>query len=60
MSVFVQTRGLIALVNNNDVDNYFENILSFVYYGSVVNNLPQNAVEMQQKFYSLRTVNSND
>ena len=32
------TRGLIMLVNDNQVDNYHKKILAFVYYGSIVNN----------------------
>ena len=32
------TRGLITLVNDNDVDNYRMESLAFVFYGSIVNN----------------------
>ena len=35
-------RGLITLVNDNQVDNYHNEILAFVYYGSNVNNWPKN------------------
>ena len=32
----------ITSVNNNHVDNYFKEILAFVYYGVIVNNRPKN------------------
>ena len=35
---------MIQLVNDNHVDNYLKEILAFVYYGSTVNNQPQNGV----------------
>ena len=35
---FVQTLGLISLVNDNHVDNKLKKILVYVYYGSTVNN----------------------
>ena len=37
-----QRRGLILLVNDNHVDNNLKEILVYVYFGSIVNNLPQN------------------
>ena len=33
-------RGLITLVSSYHVDNYLKEILAFVYYGSTVNNRP--------------------
>ena len=38
---FVQTRGLISLVNGNHVDNSLKKILVSVNYGLVVNNPPK-------------------
>ena len=38
---FVQTRGLISLVNDNHVDNNLKEILVHVYYWSIVNNRPK-------------------
>ena len=35
---FVQTRGLISLVNDNHVENNLKEILVNVYYGSIFNN----------------------
>ena len=35
---FVQTRGLISLVNDNHVDNNLKEILVHAYFGSTVNN----------------------
>ena len=34
---FVQTYSLISTVNDNHVDNCLKEILTFVYYGSIVN-----------------------
>ena len=34
--------GLITLVSDNHVDNYLKEILVFVYYGSIVNDQPNN------------------
>ena len=39
---FVQMTHLISLVNDDHVDNYFMEILAFVYYDSTVNNQPKN------------------
>ena len=39
---FVQTCGLISLVNDNHVDNDLKEILVYIYYGSIVNNRSQN------------------
>ena len=39
---FVQTRGLILLVNDNHVNNNLKAILVHVYYSSIVNNRPKN------------------
>ena len=36
-------RGLIILVSDNHMDNYFKEILAFVYNGSTVNNQPKTA-----------------
>ena len=33
---------LVTLVNDNHVDSHFNEIFSFVYNGSMVNNWPQN------------------
>ena len=35
-------RGSITSINDNHVDNYLEEILAFVYYGSILNNRPKN------------------
>ena len=35
---FVQTRGLISVVNDSHVDNSLKEILVYVYNGSIVNN----------------------
>ena len=37
---FIQTRSLITLANDNHVDNHLQEVLAFVYYDSIVNNLP--------------------
>ena len=39
---FVDTRGLISLVNDNHVDNNLKESLMYVYLGSIVNNRPKN------------------
>ena len=41
---FVQTRGLISLVNDNHVDNNLTEILLYVYFGSTVNNRPNTSI----------------
>ena len=33
--------GLITLVSDNHMDTYLKEILTFVYYGSIVNNQPK-------------------
>ena len=33
---FVQTRGLILLINDNHADNYLKEILLYVYFGLIV------------------------
>ena len=38
---FVQMRGLISLVNDNQVYKSLKEILVYVYYGSIVNNRPK-------------------
>ena len=38
---FVQTRGLISLVNDNHVANNRKEILVYVYFGSIVNKRPK-------------------
>ena len=35
-------RGLITLVNDNHMDNYLKEILTFYYYGLIVNNWAKN------------------
>ena len=46
------THGLISLVNDNHADNYLKEILSFVYYGRIVNNQPKNSTEnLTSNFY---------
>ena len=39
---FVETHGLISLVNYNHVDNNLKEILVYVHFGSIVNNQPKN------------------
>ena len=34
--------GLMTLVNSNHMDKFLKEILTFVYYGSIVNNQPKN------------------
>ena len=41
---FVQTSSWISLVNDNHVDINFKEIMVYVYYGSTVNNKPQNGI----------------
>ena len=41
---FRLSRGLIPLFNDNHVDNYLKEILAFVYYASIVNKLPKEAI----------------
>ena len=55
---FVQTRGLISLVNDNHVNNNLKEILVFVYIGSIVNNRPENtySLEICMNFAILETI----
>ena len=43
---FVQTRGLILLVNDNHVNNKLKEILVYVYLGSIVSNQPKMAEDI--------------
>ena len=47
---FVQTRSLISLVNDNHVDNNNKEILVYVYFGSILNNLHKK-VSLNSKIY---------
>ena len=38
---------MFTLVNDNHVDNYPKKIVGFVYYGSTVNNEPNNSLSSQ-------------
>ena len=50
---FVRTRGMISLVSANHVDNNLKEILAFVYYGSIVNNRPNNLPITQRRLIVL-------
>ena len=50
---FIQTRGLISLVNADHGDNSLKEILVFVYYGSIVNNRPSNLPITQRRLIVL-------
>ena len=39
--------GLTKVVNDNHVDNYLKEILTFVYYGLIVNNQPKNGFNVK-------------
>ena len=49
---FVQTHGLISLVNDNHMDNNLKEILAYVYHGSVVNNQSKKHPQIVQAFIS--------
>ena len=39
---FIQRLGLILLVNDNHMENYYKEILVYVYFGWIVNNQLKN------------------
>ena len=50
---FVQTRGLISLVNENHVDNNLKEILVYVYSGWIVNNRPKKVPYLATALYNI-------
>ena len=49
IEIFINTRSLITLVNDNLVDNNLKENLVHVYCGSIVNNLPQPPQKKKKK-----------